>query len=344
MKKLKEWQKCLIQNFEEYEKAKLTYPQIAIKCNAPNDDAVRHFVKRNKGYFEREQFNSRVELFTQKVDEHLAKSKVVFPKKEVKSPKILVFDIETSLLRTEANIFSLWQQNISIDELKGTGQYVMLSWAAKWLGEDNIMSDVVTSEEIIADNDKRVVKSIFKLLDEADITISHYGGKFDCPVLSARFMYHDLGLPSPYRNIDTCTTAKSAFKLPSYKLDALAKSFGFEMKDKMVKSDWIECLKGNTEYLTKMDVYCKKDVQLLEMIYYKLRPYIKHPNVGIYMDTDKHVCPACGSEDLKWGSKYHTDISAFEAFQCNDCGAHGRTRSSTISKEIKKNLTISIAK
>ena len=73
MKKLKEWQKCLIQNFEEYEKARLTYPQIAIKCSAPSHDSVRHFVKRNKSLFEKEVLTNEIETFLNQVDEYFDK-------------------------------------------------------------------------------------------------------------------------------------------------------------------------------------------------------------------------------------------------------------------------------
>ncbi len=88
--------------------------------------------------------------------------------------KILIIDIETA--PNIAYVWGAWKQNI------GQKQWVqkshILSFAAKWLGDDNIIY-----EENRKKNDRKIVQSMFKLLDEADVVVAHYGKKFDLPTI-----------------------------------------------------------------------------------------------------------------------------------------------------------------
>ena len=58
---------------------------------------------------------------------------------------------------------------------------------------------------------------------------------------------------------------------------------------------WAQCMQGNDSSLEYMEKYNRYDVELLEEVYLKLRPWIKsHPNVGLYMETEESVCANCG--------------------------------------------------
>jgi hypothetical protein len=48
----------------------------------------------------------------------------------------------------------------------------LLTWSAKWLFQDEIMNDKLTSEEAINEDDERITKTLWTLLDEADIVVS----------------------------------------------------------------------------------------------------------------------------------------------------------------------------
>ena len=108
-----------------------------------------------------------------------------YTKEVPKAPKILIFDIETMFMTV-----SVWgisfKQRIPADNI--IEDWNALSWSAKWLFDSEIMSDVLTSEEAIARDDSRILKSIWKLLDESDIVIAHNGDKFDLRKLNARFI------------------------------------------------------------------------------------------------------------------------------------------------------------
>ena len=82
-----------------------------------------------------------------------------------------------------------------------------------------VVSDIVTPEETKTRDDKRVLQSIWKLLDEADIVIGHNGDRFDLRKLNARFIDNDINPPSPFRTIDTLKVARREFAFVSYTKD-----------------------------------------------------------------------------------------------------------------------------
>jgi hypothetical protein len=120
LKKLKTWQICLIKNWESY--TNNTYRQIAEFCNAPSDEAVRSFWRRNKPLFEKETLNQKWDSLVEEMDnyndrldgfEAMVTSKVEIV--ETKMPKILIFDIETAPLA--GYVWRLWKQNVAPSQL-----------------------------------------------------------------------------------------------------------------------------------------------------------------------------------------------------------------------------------
>ena len=94
----------------------------------------------------------------------------------------------------------------------------MICWSAKWLFSDEVIHDRLTGKESKRKDDKRITKSLWALyLDEADIVVAH--NALILKKSNARFLYHDLGLPSPYRSVDTLKIARRNFRITSNKLD-----------------------------------------------------------------------------------------------------------------------------
>ncbi len=260
---------------------------------------------------------------------------------EKEPAKVLLFDIETAPLITY-----LWRRNQKYvkDEYVIEDWYV-ISWSAKWLFEDEIISEVVTPEESKQRDDERIVKKLWKLLDEADITITHNGDRFDIKKMNGRFAKYGLNLPSPYQSIDTYKAARKRLSLPSLSLDYIAKYFGIEPKHDTDFQLWKDCMHGDEEALERMDKYCKHDVEILEDVYLNIRPFItSHPNFGLFIETNSKACPACGCEDLKKVGTYTTTVNMYDAFRCQDCGSLTRSRHSNVSQEKKKQVTRSIAR
>lgn len=197
-----------------------------------------------------------------------------------KVAKVLFIDIETSLM-----IFSSFRTGRQyLSDTNIMNDFYMVSWSAKWLGSDEILSDVVTPREAKRREDKRICKSIWKLIDEADIIISHNGISFDMKKLNTRFIANKMSLPRDYKNIDTLRLARRAFSFSSNRLDYLARFLGVGEKTEGADySLWLRCLTGDEKSLITMQEYNKNDVVILERVYNILKEGLteqKKPKTG----------------------------------------------------------------
>lgn len=255
-----------------------------------------------------------------------------------KHAKILIFDIETTPLEAYVWQTQVWKARIGDESV--ISRWFMLTWSAKWLGENKIMSMRVTGEEALREDDKRIVAGIWGLLDEADIIIAHNGDAFDIPNLNTRFLINGLSPTRPYRTIDTLKVAQRQFGFSHNSLNALGRVFNLGEKMETGYDLWRRCKRGDDEALIRMEEYNCGDVELLEKVYLKIRPWIKgHPNVAVYMESEDKVCASCGSEDLVPDGYYTTNSGKFRAYRCNSCGSsHTRDRKNIYPSEKRSNL------
>lgn len=258
--------------------------------------------------------------------------------------RVLILDIETAPLR--AYVWNVWQQNVSPDQIES--DWFVLTWAAKWLFEDKVYSGKITPKEVIKEDDRRIIKGIWELVNKADIIIAHNGEKFDMPKLNTRFLMHGLVPPLPYQTIDTLKHIRRQFGFVHNKLDYVNKRLHLRRK---VEHEgfplWVSCMKGDKEALNKMEEYNCGDTEILEETYLKIRPWIKpHPNMGLFiLDETQSHCPTCGHTDLKdEGKMYRTSAGNYELMRCNNCGASGRKRLSETNIKQKRHLILATAK
>lgn len=236
------------------------------------------------------------------------------------SPKILIFDIETSLQL--AAIFDLkYNDFISPDSLMSERYVISVAW--KWLGENKVHAVSVLDDPKRFSKDQGddtyVLKAFHKVLMEADAIVAHNGDKFDFPYLKTRMLIKGLPVLPPITTIDTYKVAKSQFRFNSNKLDYLGKLLGIGGKVETPKNLWMDVLRGSKSAIKIMVDYNKRDVTLLENVFMKLRPYIpNYINRELFGGTG---CPVCGSHDYQSrGSRFHRAISRmYRRFQCNDC-------------------------
>lgn len=251
--------------------------------------------------------------------------------------RILILDIETS--PNIAYVWRFWKESVGAKQVLENGQ--ILSFAAKWLNEETIYY-----QDVSQNDEKHMMKILFKLLDEADIVVAHNGDKFDLPHVQGRGLVLGLKPPAPYKTVDTRRVASYEFNFPSNSLEYLAnvlklknrkdghKKFpGFEL--------WLGVLANNPEAWAEMREYNIQDILVLEELYLIMRPYMKrHPNVGVFEDQDSVVCPKCGSDHIHWRGYSHTNVGRYHRFQCNGCGGWGRSRTSIYPKELRKNIAV----
>ena len=250
--------------------------------------------------------------------------------------KILIVDIETS--PNIALVWGAWKQNISVKQMMEYGH--IMSFAAKWLGKGKVFY-----RENRKANDKAIVTELVKLFDEADIVIAHNGKKFDGPTIMGKALVHGIKPPSPYKWVDTLLIARKEFRFVHNSLEGLAKVLGCEAKGQHKNFPgfelWLACLRGEDAAWEEMKLYNIQDVVTLEEIYLKLRPWDRfHPNVGVFMQEDRPVCPKCGSHHIQYRGYTYTNVGKYRRIHCQDCGGWARTRHTEYPKEIRKELII----
>lgn len=241
---------------------------------------------------------------------------------EVTFPKILLLDIETIFI--EASVWGVRKQFIQPGQIRK--DWSILCWSAKWLFGKEHFGETVTPEEAINHTDVSVLGGIWKLMDEADVIITYNGDYFDLKKLNTRFLLFGYPPPSYYKSIDVYKHVTENFSFTYGKLDVVAELLGVGRKIQTSFVWWDECSKGNKVYLEKMLKYNMCDVDLLEEVYFKIRPWIKnHPNLNLFSVGNIVACPNCACSELKWEYKYQTPLALYQAFRCQKCGAIGRS-------------------
>lgn len=270
---------------------------------------------------------------------------VLFNVGDKHSAKVLVFDIETAPL--SSYVWGIWNQNIGTNMDMIQSEWFILTWSAKWLFSDEIISAKLTSQEAIEEDDSRIVKDLWDIVNEADVLIAHNGKKFDIKKINTRFLLNGLPKPLPYQVIDTLIHARKELSITSNKLDYLGKVLGVGKKvEHEGFSLWKKSVKGDSQALDKMSEYNNGDITLLEEVYLALRPYINpHPNFGFHVENNVESCPTCGSEDLQWNTDigvYRTYVNEYQTCRCNSCGSISRSRKPITKSSIRDRLLVSL--
>jgi DNA polymerase elongation subunit (family B) len=217
----------------------------------------------------------------------------------------------------------------------------VFSYAAKWLFEDEIIANVLTPKEATKKDDERIVREIWKLIDEADIVVTYNGDHFDFRKMNTRFVLYQLPPPSFYRSVDLYKVAKDNFSMTSNKLSFVNTFLGIEDKTHTTFDLWKRCWNGEQEALTELVNYNCNDSKITEMLYLKILPWIKnHPNIGLYNNEETSVCSKCGGTIVWDGKFYYTQVAKYDTFRCSDCGSIGRSRYSILEKDKKKSVVV----
>lgn len=237
-----------------------------------------------------------------------------------KTPKILFFDVESSPIK--GYTWTTYDANV----LKVLEPSKIISVAWKFLG------DKTTQVKCVADyknyqagviEDKFLIEDAWNILNDADVVCAHNAISFDIKKLNARFIVHGMPLPSSYEVIDTLKVAKKYFRFDQNSLDSLG-----EYLDEGRKlstggfSLWNDCIEGDMKAWSKMKTYNVGDVDLLEKIYLRFRPYMDHPNLNVIKDDPTSMdCPSCQSSNMTKRGFSFTKAGRKQRYQCNDCGS-----------------------
>lgn len=229
--------------------------------------------------------------------------------------KLLMLDIETA--PHLAAVWGLYDQNVATNQIIKPGY--TLCWAAKWYGEDEILFGS------ILDGPRKMIRRVHELLNDAEAVCHYNGTKFDIPTLNKEFLLHGLKPPSPAAQIDLLKVARSRFRLASNKLDYVAQQLGLGQKEHHKGFElWLECMAKNKDSWQVMERYNKHDVRLLEKVYERLLPWIKHhPNISVI--EGRACCPNCGSDKTQARGYAVSQARVYRRFQCQECGGWHRS-------------------
>lgn len=247
------------------------------------------------------------------------------PKAAPNSPRILLWDIETSHML--AAVFGTRDQDISHGNILQDWYIICASW--KFLGDKKTSAISVLDDEKRfkkdAHDDYVVVKKLHEVLQQADIIVAHNGDAFDLKKFNARAIKHNLPPLPRIQSVDTLKVARREFKFTSNRLDYIGHYLGFGGKMSTPPGMWLQALDGDEKAINAMVKYNKVDVELLEKVYEKLKPWMKnHPNVNQFNDGTKHEegCPCCTSTEYKKNGTRNLKSGKFQMFVCSDCGSN----------------------
>ena len=234
------------------------------------------------------------------------------------TPRILLYDLETA--PNLGYVWEKWQTNV----LEFKEDWYILSIAWKWIGDSraHVLGlpdfDLYKTEPA---NDRELALKLRELFDEADIAVTHNGVSFDTPKAQSRMIVHGLTPPSPFKDVDTLKVARRNFSFVSNRLGDLCAFLGIPAKAETGGfKTWLGCMAGEAGAWTLMKRYNKRDVEILEQLYLRFRPWIpRHPNLAAHSDAPDG-CPRCGStagmQSRGWSVNTATKRHRFQCFAC----------------------------
>lgn len=220
--------------------------------------------------------------------------------------RILFYDIESA----------------GVNALKADLGFVIV-FGYKWSDESKAHSLTLTEGELKRFNDKRLLTEASKLLQEADLVVTHYGSVFDKRFINGRLLINGLPALPPTKMRDTVFLARIAANFSSNRLKYLAKILN--LKNQKLENNWpiawFKVMQGDMATLGELAHYCEGDVLALEELYLKLRPFdAKHPR----MVEDKKVCGLCGGK-VRLKGWHYTPARKYQRYVCTVCGRWGKS-------------------
>jgi uncharacterized protein YprB with RNaseH-like and TPR domain len=221
------------------------------------------------------------------------------------TPKILIYDIETSLV--EAALWWTGKQYVGHHQLRTEPKIITIAY--KWVGDDTVT--VLKWDE--NQSDKEMMRKFLDIYNSADMVIGQNNDKFDNRFINARAMKYNFDVNVFVKSFDIMKQTKRLFRLPSYSMDYITKYLGIQGKlGHTGRAMWEDIQFGSKKAskaaLKLMSDYNVQDVLATEEMYTKLRKYMGHiTHLGVLAGETKCSCPNCGSTKLKL---YKTTVTA----------------------------------
>lgn len=177
-------------------------------------------------------------------------------------------------------------------------------------------------------DDYTVLKEIVKVMEGADMVVTHNGKRFDWPFFQTRLLTHGLKPMHEIAHADTALLARRNLKNIDNRLGTIGREFCKDTKLENGGWDLWERIQFETTQkdLNLMQKYCEQDVLLLEKVFKLLRPFAKNiPNYNLHTVGEQNICPSCGSSRLRHNGYRSTKTMSYKRLKCLDCGSSSRT-------------------
>ena len=229
--------------------------------------------------------------------------------------KRMFFDIETSYMEV-SKVWRCGEQYIRPDQIRKHAAIICICW--KFQG-----SNKIHSLKWDKGNDKEMILKFVDIMNDCDEVVGHNGDNFDIKWIRTRALFHGIMSMPEIKSIDTLKISRSKLKLPSNKLDEIAKFFGIGKKlEHRGMPMWEDIIERNSRKAMKEMVdYCKMDVEVLANVYLLLEGYSKpKTNIASFAGGDKADCNYCASENNKVVTRRVSAAGVVRVqLQCKDC-------------------------
>lgn len=259
---------------------------------------------------------------------------------ELRTPKILAYDIEcTGLL---GYTYGTYETSVH----KIIEQPILLSFSYAWYEPGKTpkiicrtLADTDTYD-LDPKNDRLLVRELWELFNECDVTLGHNSKAFDDKMTVMFFLKHRFNPTPPRKQLDTKVMAQSIGRFPSKSLNNLSDFFGIGQKTTTTHADlWWDSVNGGDagrKAMKKMATYNNMDVKLTIKLYEILRPYFKnHLNLA-RLSNEQMACGRCLSKNTRIKSYRRdrtTNVSRYRQYYCENCKGYFSDRKAISEKD-----------
>lgn len=246
---------------------------------------------------------------------------------EPRESKLLAYDIEcTGVLGYS---YGVWDTNIH----KVVEQPILLSFSYAWytIGKKpkivcRTLADMDTYK-VNPKDDSLLVKELWDLFNQTDVTIGHNSKQFDDKMANFFFLKHRLSPVVPHQQLDTKLMAKQIMRSPSNSLNYLSDFFNLGQKTETSHAQlWWDMICGGeagVKAAKKMAIYNNQDVKLTIDNFEILNPWYRSSVSLLRISNLEFACPHCLQ------SKYHnegtrtTKTGRYQRYKCDNPECNG---------------------
>lgn len=249
--------------------------------------------------------------------------------------RILILDVERVMPEYRIRSWSRkYDRYLHYDQLVTDARTALVAWS--WYDEDEIHA----AAEWDKGGRNQFLKRVHRVMEQADIIVTHNGANADEPWLLADFTIPRKGAPGahqfkrlpelpPWKTVDTLKTLRSKrYKGIDFKgLDAVCQIVGLPGKTDSYDYRVMDAaVAGDTEAQEQITSYCKGDVAAERFVYDWARPGMaNHPHLIVEGKGALLVCNRCGSaETLPNAKRWMANVQSYEMLRCSGCTGYRR--------------------